>query len=285
MKESKIIWLYFLTISVFTGCEKETEIELPESVSQLVVEGWIEQNKVPKVLLSLSAPYFTSVDSNNLRDYAVTQAKVTVTGPEGSEVLTLRPNDAYFPPYYYFGINMKGQQNSIYQLQIEFRNKTYSATTTIPSLVTPDSIWFAKNSDIDTLGLIKLRFTDNQGETNYYQTFTKRIGQDKRFVPTFTSVFSDESFNGKTLEISLSKGNTNLLDIGSDRFFRIGDTIIVRFCSLDKTHYNFWKTYQDQVLSSGNPFSVSNTGLESNIENALGIWGGYAASYDTIIAK
>jgi hypothetical protein len=104
-------------------------------------------------------------------------------------------------------------------------------------------------------------------------------------VSTFTSVFSDETFNGKTLELSLSRGNTNLLDIGSNRFYTVGDTIILKFCTIDKVHFDFWKNYQNTVLSSGNPFSINNTGLQSNIDGGLGVWGGYAAYYDTLIAQ
>jgi hypothetical protein len=277
--------LLIFNIFIFIGCEKPIEIDIPQSESKLVVEGWIEQGKGAKILLSMSAPFFATIDSSTLRQYAVTRAKVTLTSGNNSEILTLKPNDVYFPPYYYFSTDIKGELNNEYTIEIRNNGYIYTAKTTIPDLVEPDSVWFEKSDEIDTLGQIIVRVTDNPNQSNYYRTLTKRIGKDKRFVPTFVSVFSDESFNGTTLEIPLTRGNSSLLDIENTRYFQVGDTIILRFCSIDKQHYDFWNSIQGQDITSANPFTVNNADVSSNIGGGLGIWGGYAVSYDTVIAK
>lgn len=278
--------IHLLTFSILlVNCEKEVEVEIPYHVRKMVVEGWIEQGKGAQVILSLSAPFFASIDSNNLLEYSVTRAKVELLVDSSKEILTLKPNEFYFPPYYYFSSDILGKTGKEYNLEINYNDYTFTATTTIPSLTKPDSVWFVKHDKTDTLGVIHLKLSDNPDEVNYYRTLTKRLGKDKRFIPTFTSVFSDFSFNGEQLELSLYKGSANLRDFDQSRYFKVSDTIVLKFCSIDKAHYEFWNTVQNQAVTSANPFAISHKEIKSNIQNGFGIWGGYAASYDTIIAK
>ncbi|MBN2350060.1 MAG: DUF4249 domain-containing protein [Bacteroidales bacterium] len=283
------ILFVMLYAGITISCDKELQIEFPDSEGILVVEGWIELGKAPNVLLSYTAPYFTEIDSVNLRDYAETKAKVTVFSETEEDILILKPNDKYFPPYYYFSTELFGHTGNSYNLRVEYirDNIQYVATahTTIPELVEPDSVWFELEPGLDSLGLIWLTIKDNPDEKNYYRTLVKRQGKDKKFVPTFTNVFSDDLFNGEELTISLSKGNASILEVGGNRFFHLGDTIILKFCSIDKEYYDFWNTLQGQIVTSANPFAASNARVASNIKNGIGVWGGYAASYDTVITK
>jgi len=274
-----------ILIGLCTGCEREVDLKIPGHESLLVVEGWIEQDRTPRVLLSLSAPYFIKIDSSNLRQYSVTTAKVTVFSNSESDILTLKPNDVYFPPYFYFGTSFTGIEDNTYDIEIVFRGETYTATTTIPNIVSPDSVWFEKEESSDTLGLIWFEIVDNGNENNYYRTLTKRIGKDRRYIPTFNSVFSDETFNGDTLRLFASRGSASLLDLGENHYFDVGDTIVFKLCSIDKESYEFWNSLQKQIISSANPFTVSNEKVQTNIEGGLGIWYGCAASYDTVVAR
>ena len=253
----------------------------------MVVEGWIEQGKTPHILLTLTVPYFNKIDSINLRNYAVTVAKVSVKceNDSMSEILTFKPNDVYFPPYVYFGTEMYGETGNTYQLSIVYKNKNITAITTIPALVKTDSVWFQHQNGSDSLGIIGFRLKDNPEVHNYYRTLTKRLGKDKRYIPTYTSVFDDKTFNGETLNLTLSRGSSSILDVENDRYFSVGDTIVLKFCSIDQASYEFWNTIQSQIITSANPFASSNARVKSNINGGIGIWAGYAVSYDTIIAK
>ncbi|MCG8697196.1 MAG: DUF4249 domain-containing protein [Bacteroidales bacterium] len=277
--------LLTIALILISGCDNTIDISYPDHEGELVVEGWIEQGEGCKIHLTKSAPFFTDIDSINLLDYAVTKAKVTLIGEDESEILTLTGSKVYFPPYYYISTDMVGEQKQRYTLEISLSGKTYMAETTIPALVNPDSVWFEKLENSDTLGRLKVIFTDNASERNYYRLFTKTIGKEDKFTPAFTSVFSDEQFNGESIEISVSRGNASLLDTKSNRYFTLNDTVILKFCSIDKPHYDFWNTYQGLILTSVNPFAVSNKQLEGNVSDAIGVWGGYAASYDTVIAR
>jgi hypothetical protein len=55
---------------------------------------------------------------------------------------------------------------------------------------------------------------------------------------------------------------------------------------MDKAHYEFWNSFQDEVLNTGNPFASSVTVIKSNIlGDGLGIWGGYGVSFHSLIIK
>ena len=281
------VFLFLLVATTTQYCEKEVNIDLPQSESKIVVEGWIEHDGYPNVILTRSAPYFASIDSGSLRDYVVTTAKVTIVTDDQYEILTLKPNDAYFPPYVYFGTELKGEIQRTYHLRVEFDNTENNlfSSTYIPGLTEPDSVWFQLEPESDSLGRIWIKLSDNPDEINYYRLLTRRKGKDKRYVASFKSAFSDKLFNGETIVLGFTRGLSDLLDFTQDNLFSLGDTISVKFCSLDKEHYEFWNTFQNEILLSANPFSASNARIKSNIQNGLGIWGGYAASYFTIIAK
>jgi hypothetical protein len=52
---------------------------------------------------------------------------------------------------------------------------------------------------------------------------------------------------------------------------------------MDRQSFEFWSSYQDEVLNSTNPFASSLSDVRSNIEgDGLGIWGGYGVSVDTV---
>jgi hypothetical protein len=66
-------------------------------------------------------------------------------------------------------------------------------------------------------------------------------------------------------------------------FFRLGDTVTVKFTNIDKTTYDFWRTMEYSYSSIGNPFS-SPTKVLGNIHGgALGYFGGYAVQYKSLV--
>ena len=268
--------------ALFIACEVEPEINIPEAEAEVVVEGWIENGQSAEVILTLTAPYFTTIDSSNIRDYAITRAKVRVYTNTEEEVLTLRPNYKYFPPFVYYSSQLKGKIGETYHLEVTYLGDTITAVTTIPELTVIDSAWFEVEPGIDTAGRIWMRFSDYAGNKDYYRVLTRRMGKDNLFSSSLTSVFSDETINGKTVEFGFTRGVSNVIDADQERYFKAGETVIIKLATMDVDHFNFWNTLQAQVITSANPFAASNAKVSSNIINGKGVWGGYAASYDTI---
>ncbi len=285
MKANRILVLCSLLVSS-VACEKELDVALPPFTPKLVIDGWIEQNQYPTVILTRNAGYFDGVDSSSIRDLVVTTAKVSISDGEREEVLTLRRRDAYFPNFLYQGTDIRGEVGRTYRLTVTSEGKTYTATTTIPAPVPLDSVWYDPRSPTDTLGYVRAGLTDPAAEANYYRLFTQRVGKDDAFVPVYLSAISDQYFNGQSLSFSVLRGANSLSNITDDLYFERDDTIRVKMCTIDRVHYDFWRTLERELYATGNPFASSGNEVLSNIEGgALGVWGGYGASYHVLRAQ
>jgi hypothetical protein len=270
-----------------TSCDTEPDFDQQEYQPKLVIDGWIEQGDFPKVMLTTSMSYFGEIDSASVRKLVVTTAKVTVSDGVTSEVLTLKRDEDYFPPYVYAGTEFKGEVGKTYTLTVESRGEKYTAVTTIPDLASFDRLWFDLAPGKDSLGYIYGKFTDDPSKENFYRVFTQRLNIDKRYVPVYLSAVGDQSFNGKSFTFSLLRGPDNFSNVVDDLYFTKGDTVMIKFCTMDKAHFDFWRTLEREVYLIGNPFSSSGNDIISNIDNkkALGVWGGYGVKYYKIVAK
>ena len=72
--------------------------------------------------------------------------------------------------------------------------------------------------------------------------------------------------------------------MGGSVRFKKGDKVLVKWASIDKAQYDFWKTFEAQSSSFGNPFSPTVI-VKSTFKGAgcLGVWAGYGCTIDTII--
>ena len=278
-KFNHIILILLLIITAYS-CSDNT-FELPDYKGKVVVDGWIEQGSYPQVLLTLSAPYFSDIDSASLRELVITQAKVTVSSSTFSEILTLKPNHTYFPPYVYCGTQIKGELGETYTLMVNYRGDTITSETTIPELTKLDSVWFEldKESTGDTTGYIWISFTEPIPDKNYYRIYTQRKGIDNKYIPIYFPNIDDKFFNEEKIKLKLLRGNENPLDNEDILYFNVKDTVFIKFCSIDKKTYDFWETFKKEQFNAGNPLAASNSKIKSNITNGLGVWGGYAVAY------
>ncbi len=72
-------------LSTMPSCTKEIDVNIPDSAQQVVVEGTIENNVPPVVILTKSQKFFSPIDLNNLGNYFVHGASMTVTGSDGTQ--------------------------------------------------------------------------------------------------------------------------------------------------------------------------------------------------------
>ncbi len=284
--------LAFLLITTFTflSCEKDITLDLPDAEEKIVVEGWIENEQPPMVILSKNSSYFAVINETTINQMfnidATVKVKEIETGVE--EILTKTLNPLFIPPVLYKGSTLTGKINHHYLLTIEQDGIILTATTFIPDIINIDSTYFMTEPPQDTLGPVWIMFQDPPQEGNYYRIFTKRISQDNRFIPVWGSIYDDMLFNGEYINYSFYRGTDRYAPSpedfsAADFYFTFGDTIVTKFCVLDKAHYDFWRSYENAIYSDGNPFASPAT-IFSNINGGLGIWGGYAAVYDTTIA-
>jgi hypothetical protein len=282
----KIGSLIGLILLFFSACSDDVNIPIPEPTKKVVIDGWIESGDYPKVILTFNSPFFSTVDSASFRNMLLLSAKVTVSCGADSEVLTLFKDESYFPPYIYEGTELTGVEGKSYSLKVEYGGRVFTAVTTIPKVVHLDSLWYKLEQGSDTLGYIWAKFKDDPEVVNYYRIFTKRSGKDKNYVPLYISTYRDDAFNGLEFSLPFYRGLQSYTNRKDDIYFSLGDTVYVKFSSIDKESYNFWIDFEREMLNTGNPFASENSNVRSNIKgDGLGIWGGYGVSYYKIVDK
>ncbi|MCG3167773.1 MAG: hypothetical protein POELPBGB_03568 [Bacteroidia bacterium] len=286
------LWLCAsVVILLLSSCEKEITIDLPESEKKVVVEGVIEQGKHPYVLLTRSSPYFAPIEdfTNNL---FVTDATVIVS--DGVIIDTMEGGlnfDIYTPnpAFAYTSDVITGEVGKTYYLTVIADGKTLSASTTIPQPIALDSLWFKEDlgAEDDSLGYVWAHLTDPDTMGNQYRWFSQIMGRQPRLLPADGSVFNDKFINGQSFDFAYDPSDDPLEPEDPDAlplfYFAVGDTVVVKFCTIDKKTYNFLNSLENIRFANGNPFA-SPASVFSNVEGGgLGGWCGYGASYDTIV--
>lgn len=272
---------------LFMACEKDIDIDLKETDPRLVVDASIENDRAPQVTLNKSLDYFGKISPEMLLASFVRRADVSIN--DGVRNYRLREDSIAAGTnlflYFYTTDSLKGKLNTRYQLNITAEGRSYSATTSIPQITRRiDSLWWEKAPLVNDTSRVRMmiRATDKPGFGDYIRYFTKT--NTEPFFPGFNSVFDDQFIDGKTYTIQVDRGlNKNLDNSEEDIYFSRGDTATLKLCNIDRATYDFWRTFEFNFQSIGNPFS-SPTKTLSNISNgALGYFGGYAAQYRTLI--
>ena len=323
MKINKLIFFWGL-VGIFAACEKEFVPKDFDTTPSIVVEGYIEANKDPRlpaqpayVLLTESMPFFKELDG--VGNIYVKNADVWVFSKENNQVkdsvkLTqfcwsdLTPSQKQIAAQA-FGINldsitssfnfcvyidilqkMQAKLGGTYDLRITLPNgKVMTSTTTIPQTAVPiDSAIFIKppgNNQNDTMVVMRAICSDPGNERNYYRYFADINGSG--YIAGSSSVTDDGFFNGipnSLFQLSRPIPRGEEVPEGTFGLWYRGDTISVKFCNIDKAHFDFWNTLEYNS-NSGGPFATP-TKVRHNINGGLGIWGGYAVTYyDAIIPK
>lgn len=294
LRKSLVLLVSLLTVS----CEKEVNIDLNSGTPRLVLEGQIEQNGYPFVVLTKSIGYFSKIDLSTLENAFVHDALVEVsdgnttvrlkeysldTGVGGANKFFIYTVDTADP----VATNFRGRLESSYTLTVQVEGKTYDAVTKIPNVRPVDSMWFRKpdgDPKVETAVLMFVRFKDPDTPGNYLRYFTRR--NNELFLPGINSVYDDKIVNGTTIDsLNLAAGynRTHEPNFDSLGFFFRGDTVTLRWCAIDKAVYNFYRTFEYATGTVGNPFA-SPVSVETNIRGgALGIWAGYGTSYTSAI--
>ena len=299
MKQLSGLLLLLILACGLGACEKEVNITLPASDPALVVNGFIEKDGPPILFLTHTIGFFSTVDLATLENSFVHGATVSVT--DGSTVHNLREysfDSAGHHLYVYTvdsadptGFLFRGQTEHTYKLSITANGKTYESTTKIPSAQPLDSLSSGppviKRDKAPTALQLFGYYSDPDTPGNNVRYFTKR--NRGAFYPGLNSVVDDGVINGSKnfrFPIALGddrQGTTERTD--SSGFVFPGDTIVLKWCAIDRGVYNFYNTLEYSLGTVGNPFS-SPINVKSNVSNgALGVWAGYGVTYDTLFVK
>ncbi|MEX0811167.1 MAG: DUF4249 domain-containing protein [Chitinophagales bacterium] len=302
---------------LFASCTTNIELDLPEAEPKLVVEGSINAGGPPIVTLSRNASFFGEVNLKDFDQYFVNGANVwvysnsdsvklgefcTASFPENVQRQLARSlgysfsDTVQLPNICIYTIPeiidlfqgdssnaFLGEYRKSYSLKIEAEGKTLTSKTSIPAKPDVHSLGVIPHPDEkkDSLVSVTITFSVPDSGGNFIRYLTKR-NNEPFYAPLSASVYSDKLFRGGTYTFPLEAGqNPNReIDWETYSYFWKGDTVKVKWSTIDKAHYDFWNTIENDGGDS--PLSTP-TRIKSNINGGLGIWGGYGAVYLSII--
>jgi len=314
--------IYCLVFFVYssTSCQKEIKVKLPDAKQKICVDGKIEPGMPPYVILTHNMPYFGPTDISSLQKMFVHNAVVTVSNGSSTVTLTefctqslpdsLLPIVAAFTGvdttslknfnyclYTTFNKSVWGSVGKTYNLTVDAEGKHLTSSTSILPPLKLDRVWpkyYKTNKAGDSLGVVFAHATEPQPEGNCYRWLAMRKGRDQSFIAPPGSATEDKFYNGQSFDFAynrgIASGSTLPEDnIASDEYgwFKFKDTVIVKFCSIDRASFNFFRGEDVAISSQGNPFAAPSS-VPANVfprEDALGIWCGYGTSLDTVVFK
>jgi hypothetical protein len=319
---SNALLLLLPAVALLVGCEKEITVELPEVEQRLVVEGVIEPGMPPYVILTRTQSYFDPLDPQAIANGFVRGAHITVDNGNGPVVLdqicssTLTPEQrALFAEitgldpgllyvadicvYSTANTAVFGEVGRTYSLRVEAEGKVLTSITTIPQPVPLDSVWFKlalQRPGDDSLGFAWARLSDPDTMGNHYRWMARRVNhradgsvKDPTFISPLGNTFEDKYVNGLTFDFNFIRGRQFYSDQEEDNneeqgYFKVGDTIAVKFVSIGYAEHEFYTSYDENVGSQGDLFGTP-VNARSNIQGGLGIWAGWGVYADTIVCQ
>jgi hypothetical protein len=281
-----ILYIVLLGV-VFTSCERELDLNLPEKDAPIVVEGYVENGEIPYVILAKGTGFFDAIDSSTFSKLGIFNAKVMLNN--GDQTVELITDERIGFPIYgavdrFGNTTMLGEAGKTYKLTIEVDGEKIEATTQVLQPVPLDSMYVVPLKSNPKKLQLFITLSEPGLTKNYYRAMTKTT-RDENFDTDFGSLFDDLLVNGTTFNFPLNSGSSREdTTSAANEFglFNAGDTIIVKWIHLTKPNYNFWITFENQVNSIGSPFA-NPTVIKSNVSSGVGVWSDYASFYDTLI--
>ena len=275
---SNIIIVLLCTI-ILSGCQQEP----PRKPSQMVLEAWIDADRYPIVLIHKSYILANAPDSVKQLEQIVEEqlipfGKVTVSDGENEVVLTGRLDTLYLPPYTYTTVDMDGVVGKTYTVTATYEDMTATATTTIPPIAYIDSISITAN-DINTTDLIAYMSVDTLEEA-YYLLYLREFGT-KQYQLCPYGVFSNDDATNGIISMRVYNPLAQSEDFASlNYYFSQTDsaTYQLKVARVGYKEYQYWKAYNEQIISRGVLFVPVYSNIPGNVEGGIGIFTGMGSS-------
>ena len=264
----------------------------PADVAQptLVVEGWIDADQHPVVLLHTTYPLNNDKDTfrtlaEAIPEHIITFGRVVLYDGSDSVILTGRVDTNYMPPYIYTTVFMKGEVEKEYRPHASYKNYSATATTFIPSVPVFDSIFVRVK---DSLNTEICGYCSHLIPGEHYLVMVKKAA-DSQYSLCPMGVFEAQKEQMRIdIRNPLNFGSKNRLGAGywSSLYFpkwkntKIG----IKFAHIGADEYRCWDSFGAQSLTQGVFFVETHKNIATNISGGLGCWCGMgAAEYEVSI--
>lgn len=263
--------------SMLCSCEADKETELQEDLTPLVIEGWIEKGENPVVIVTRAVDLNDTLSSF---DGCVEQwCRVSLFEDGNRHILTAKADKNYFPQLIYTSSRVRGKEGAVYRLMVETDERSAEATSSMMPSPRIKSLRAEPVAGSDTLFRV-IAEIDNPDPEGYYRLLAKSIGTDTRFYPTFLGEFKGADYDPSE-GVDVARGIRGTFNGETGRFshyWKSGETVIVKLCSIDRTMYDFWLTYDSNISLSNNMLFTFTENCRANISGGLGYWAAYSPS-------
>ncbi|MFM2269090.1 MAG: hypothetical protein RL757_2531 [Bacteroidota bacterium] len=262
----KNAFLMVSTAFLMGSCQDVIDLDLNSSSPQIVIEGLVSNNNpTTTIQITKTTDYF-----NPTIPPPVSGAVVTINDGTTTDTLRERASGVYVSS------NIRGTSGKTYTLKVVVEGKTYTSVSTMPPLVTLDSIGFRPNS----------RFGTSPDSLEYSPIIQFR---DPPVLGNFYRVKS--TVEGKLNNIVSIGSDTRLLENGGNILIPIFQVSVktkkrleVAFWAIDEGVYKYFETLSEQTSPQGGGSSAP-TNPTSNISGgALGYFAAAAISVRTATA-
>lgn len=262
------------------SCAKEEKV-----TPKIVVEGWIEEDKPPIVMLHHTYTFGERDTNLNVlvENQLIMWAKVTIDNNEEEQILIGQLDMDLVPPYKYSTARMIGEVNKEYNITVEYEGEMVTATTKILPKVPIDSIVIKNIQDLNYE--IKVHFKDiDNNENNYYILLYKYKGKTQYTACPMGITNSLMAIDGNLHIVANRRIHSLTTDSVGSIFFEKGDSVLFKLCHIDSTTYEVWNSFLAQEVSPNIPIT-STTNIKTNINNGVGYWCGMNGTEKFVVVK
>jgi len=257
----KKYFILILSISLFS-CKKIINVDLKNAPSELVIEGLVNDVGPATITVSKSVTFSSS---NTFPP--VSGAFITIKDDVGNTyTLSESPTAGT-----YTTALVIGKSGRTYSMNVNVNGTIYTAESTMPALVTldtimPDQITFGNK----LLKVVTPVYTDPPGLGNYYQLVEKVNSRLIKNVNAWNDNVNDGGTNTRRLIYSDDVDSLNI---------KTGDTVTVEMRCIDKNIFNYMYALADLSSSQTTPSNPV-----SNISNgALGYFSAHTSRQKKIV--
>ncbi len=283
----------------FVSCEKDITVDLPNATPALVVHALIEPDSFLVVSLTRNADYFAPFTGGSLQSLlnsSVSNATIVATDGSTTDTLeTMTPDRFVLNHYTFFNYKskqLKGKFGGKYSIRITTDEFDISGGSSIPDSLPLDSLWWESKLNLNNESLdsqlvrLMYRYKDPITPGNLARVFSKR-NSEAFWSSDFRSLYEDALINGGTVTFPIRRGkeprrfgleNPPREENG---FFRRGDTIYVKWASIDRATYDLWRTTESADSGGGGPFRTP-VYIQSNLKAIKGAVVGGFSGYGTL---
>ncbi|MBI1836793.1 MAG: DUF4249 domain-containing protein [Flavobacteriia bacterium] len=240
--QNKLFYSFIALLVILSSCQKVIVLDLKDAEAKYVIEGEINKDEtVHYIYISKSVKF-----SEDNTFPSVSGATVVITDNLGNTETLTEIN-----PGKYATSNLIGVEGRTYTINVSIDGKTFSATSTMPTQVNLDLIYFIDDDFGGKGGKIAIPIRQDPAniQNNYrFDMWVKRVNANKGWERDSAIIIQDDQFADGVV--------TQQPVFGTIGAFMPGDSCLTTMMCIDKNVYKYF--YSLSLNSPGGAATPSN---------------------------